>query len=302
MKRILLFIAALFVFPDCRAQSVVVDYFGQKPPGEIPIKFAPGIISKENRYELMSAFSANGKEFCFTVTNEQWSHFEIWYSKFELNKWSAPKVIPFLPSSGAFGPVFSPDGASIFFSSANWVTHPSTIWYSTRKKSGWGGPVKLPAPVNSVADQWQFSIAKDGTLLFTSNRPGGKGGYDLYMAERVNGKYDSAVNVTALNSAKDEYSAFIAPDKSYIIFSSQRNGGYGWDDLYISFRKKDKTWSPPITLGPRINTTHAEFSTQVSPDGKYLFYSKWDVKNKWSDIYWVRIDKCIERLKKQSRL
>ena len=95
-------------------------------------------------------------------------------------------------------------------------------------------------------------------------------------------------------------SAFIAKDKSYIIYSSQRTGGYGWDDLYISFRKKAGGWTTPINLGPTINTIHAEFSPQVTPDGRFLLYSKWDKKNKWSDIYWVRIDKIIIRLKKQA--
>jgi len=300
IKRLLILIVASSISHVGYAQSLSGDYLGQKPPGESPEKFAPGIISRDDRYELMSAFSPDGKEFCFTVTNEQWSHFEIWYTKNESGKWTEPKILPFLPASGGFGPVFSPDNKTIYFSASNWVTHPSTIWYSNRKNDSWSAPVKMDVPVNSKGDQWQFSMAKDNTLIFTSNRQGGTGSYDLYISEPVNNKYTSVANLTGLNSPADEYSAFIAPDKSYIIFSSQRKGTFGWDDLYITFRQKNKTWTKPVNLGPEINTIHAEFAPHVSPDGKYLFYSKWDVKNKWSDIYWVRFDKRLAGLKKEA--
>ncbi len=300
MKRTALLLTILCLYKIGQSQqSAAIDYFGQKPPGELPEKFAPGIISKENRYELMAAFSPDGKEFCFTVTNEHWSHFEIWSAKYEAGKWSEPKIMPFLTPAGGFGPVFSDGNRKLFFTSGDWVHHPSTIWYSMRNGTGWTVASKLDTPVNSKADQWQFSMAGDGTLVFTSDRPGGKGGYDIYLAEPVNHQYLTVSNIAELNSPADEYSAFIAPDKSYIIFSSQRKGGNGWDDLYISFRQKNKEWTKPISLGPRINSIHAEFAPQVSPDGKYLLYSQWDKHNKWSDIYWVRIDKMIIRLKRQ---
>jgi Tol biopolymer transport system component len=298
MKRTAILLSIVFMYKMGQAQ-LAIDYFGQKPPEGSPEKFAPGLISKENRYQLMAAFSPDGKEFCFTVTNEHWSHFEIWDTKYNAGKWTEPKVMPFLTSAGGFGPVFSAGKRKLFFTSGNWVTHPSTIWYSLRNKDGWNAAVKLDTPVNSAADQWQFSMADDGTLVFASDRPGGKGGYDIYIAEPVDHQYPIVTNIGALNSPADEYSAFIAPDKSYIIFSSQRAGGYGWDDLYISFRQRNKNWTKPINLGSRINTIHAEFSPQVSPDGKYLLYSKWDKHNKWSDIYWVRIDNLIIRLKRQ---
>ena len=246
----------------------------------------------------MTAFSNDGKEFCFSVTDKEWSHFEIWYTKYDSNKWSEPQIIQ-LGSTGGFGPVFSPGDDTLFFSAGHWGKPPTAdICFSKRTQTDWGEPVKLNAPINLEPDQWQCSVAKDGTFLFCSKRPGGKGNYDIYISEPINNKYTDVRNLEALNSPADEYSAFIAPDKSYIIFSSQRKGGYGWDDLYISFRTGKDNWSNPVNLGPEINTKHAEFSPQVTPDGKYLIYSKWDINNNWSDIYWVRIDNLIVSLKK----
>ena len=300
MKSMILLLITLSLYGTTHSQSAAMDYFGQKPPGESPVKFAPGIISKDDRYELMSAFSSDGKTFCFTVTNEHWSHFEIWGTRYDSGRWSKPKVMPFLTNAGGLAPVFSAGNNKLFFTYGNWVNHPSTIWYSVKKGAGWSTANKLDSPVNTGSNQWQSSMADDGTLVFASSRPGGKGGYDLYIAEPAGDRYPRVINIAELNSPEDEYSAFIAPDKTYIIFSSQRHGGYGWDDLYISFSRKDNTWTTPINLGPQINTIHAEFSPHVTPDGKYLLFSKWDKHNKWSDIYWTRIDKLIVRLKRQA--
>jgi hypothetical protein len=298
MKNTCLFLVAAVLVLPALSQSLTTTYFGQEPPGDTPRLFAPGFISREGRYELMAAYAPDGKEFCFTVTNEHWSHFEIWHTLFDGQKWSEPAILPFSANMQCFGPAFAADNSRLFFSSANWVTHPATIWYSNRLPGGWSSPVKADSLINAGADQWQCTVAGDGTLVFDSKRQGGKGEYDLYMVEPGGGPG----NLSALNSPADEYSAFIAPDKSYIIFSSQRTGGYGWDDLYIAFQKKDGGWTQPVNLGPEINTVHAEFSPQVTPDGHFLIYSKWDAKNKWSDIYWVRIDGIIKRLRKEGLL
>lgn len=271
-------------------------YLGQEPPGRTPEIFAPGIVSREDRYELMSAFSPNGKEFCFTVTKRKWSDFKVWCTKYELKQWSEFKLLPLSLSMSGFGPVYSPSGDSLYFSSPDWYTTPTNIFYCVRTKTSWGKPFKFNVSVNSDYNEWQFSMAKDKTIVFTSNRPGGKGDYDLYISEMGINKYKDPVNLENLNSEEDEYSVFIAPGKDYIIFSSQRKDGYGWDDLFISFRTKDESWTDPINFGPTINTEHAEFAPHISPDGEYLFFSKWDINSDWSDIYWVDA-KIVEELK-----
>lgn len=295
IKCILLIMACVFAIQS-NAQTSSIDYFGQVPPDSIPVKFAPGIISKDNRYELMTAFSNDGKEFWFTVTNKLWTHFDIWHTKYDSNKWSEPQIMPL--DSGGFGPVFSKDDNRLFFSTGQWLQPPvGFIWSCKKTQTGWSKPEKLEAPINVGPDQWQCSIAKDGTFFFCSRRPGGKGDFDIYCSESEDNTYQNVTNLEILNSNEDEYSAFIAPDKSYIIFSSQRAGSYGWDDLYISFRKKDGAWSHPVNMGTGINTVNAEYSPYVTSDGKYLIYSVWEKNGLWGDIYWVRVDTLIKRFK-----
>jgi Tol biopolymer transport system component len=81
---------------------------------------------------------------------------------------------------------------------------------------------------------------------------------------------------------------FAARDGSYVIFESQRPGGYGQSDLYISYNE-DGVWTAPLNLGPVINTTQIEDNPFVSPDGKYLFFNRRTAPSTMvqTDIWWV---------------
>ena len=94
-------------------------------------------------------------------------------------------------------------------------------------------------------------LTKDGTMYFFSNRKGGFGKSDIYHSRLENGEYKVVKNLSSpVNSEFSDYDSFIAPDESYLIFSSDRPGGYGkYNDIYITFRKKDGTWTEPKNLG-----------------------------------------------------
>ena len=77
-----------------------------------------------------------------------------------------------------------------------------------------------------------------------------------------------------------------APDESYVIFSSNRSGGYGGNDIYISFRKTDGTWTKAINLGPEINNNDMQLWPYVSPDGKFLFYINLEDRGN-GEVYWL---------------
>ena len=96
-----------------------------------------------------------------------------------------------------------------------------------------------------------------------------------------------------INTEHDEYDLFIAPDESYLIFSSDRPGGFGNVDLYISYKKGDGTWTEPKNMGRNINSGGAVFPS-VTDDGRFLFFQSRRGGN--GDIYWVDA-KIIEELK-----
>ena len=75
-----------------------------------------------------------------------------------------------------------------------------------------------------------------------------------------------------INTGKWTGHPFIAPDESYIIWDSERAGGYGASDLYISFRQEDGSWGSAINMGADINTEYEDAYGSVTADGNYFFY------------------------------
>jgi len=92
---------------------------------------------------------------------------------------------------------------------------------------------------------------------------------------------------------------FIAPDESYLVWNSEREGGYGKSDLYISFRQDDGSWGDAANMGPRVNSNKIELNGNVTPDGKFLMFDRIDsIRDGYIDIdvYWVDAQ-IIEDLK-----
>jgi hypothetical protein len=136
-------------------------------------------------------------------------------------------------------------------------------------------------------------VVADGSLYFTSDRAGGLGGRDVYRAQRLaDGSFAEPVNLgSPVNSEGGEGDTFVAPDESYLIVTSRRPGGIGRGDLYVSFRREGGGWGEPIHLGDGINTDQTEFCPMVTPDGKYLFFTRrwganWEEATA-ADVFWV---------------
>ena len=140
------------------------------------------------------------------------------------------------------------------------------------------------------------TLAEKGTLYFMSTRPGGQGQADLYRSVWKDGRFGSPENLgSPVNTADYESSPFIAPDESYLLFASDKPGGYGLSDLYVSFRNPDGAWGEPVNLGPTINEKGTVTRRpSVSPDGRFLFFLSG--KTGRGDVYWVN-SKVIHRLK-----
>jgi hypothetical protein len=133
------------------------------------------------------------------------------------------------------------------------------------------------------------TVARNGNLYFHAVYPRGEGEADIYCAEYIDGKYIAPKKLSnAINTKWGESNAFIAPDESYIIFGSRRPGGFGAGDLYISFRTDSGEWTKAVNMGNVINTSFSEYCPSVSPDGKYLFFTRIVGTNpRQGDIFWV---------------
>lgn len=140
-------------------------------------------------------------------------------------------------------------------------------------------PKKLSAEINSSQLETSGTWSNDGTtLIFSSNREGGFGGLDLYMAKRLpDGSFAEPINLGgALNTDLDEDFPILSSDGLTMTFSSQGHSSIGGFDVFTSlWDSTRKAWSPPVNLGYPINTSGDEVSFWLSQDGAHGYMSAW---------------------------
>jgi ankyrin repeat protein len=253
-------------------------YLGQEEPAEVPRLFAPGIVSTESWEHGAPAFSPLGVEIYWTPSFQSQR-----YTRLSGGRWTVPGPSPLRERYGAANPVFSNDGSKLYFHSTSTMAggdeiRDADLWLVERSGADWSEPRNLGPNVNSDADDRFASLTRDGTLYFTS-------GYDLYRAEYADGRYAARRRLPdGVNTDDIEMSPCISPDESFLVFESNRPGGFSEMELYVTFREQDGSWSSPKNMGSSINTGGSRFPG-LSPDGKFLFFTS--TRNGNSDVYWV---------------
>ena len=288
MKKIIIVAFLIFSnFIHSQTDKISIDYFGQILPDTIPVIFAPGIICLDNRFEARGAFSPDGKSFYFTITNEDFTSQKILFCEYLNNSWTKPDTASFSKAFNNHEPFISFDGQKLFFTSdRDKQTKENTrdLFFVNKLRNGWSEPVKLDTPINSGYTEYFFSQSKNGTIYFASNRPGGNAVFDIYFIKPENGKYVKLNNIGSPINFGYAADPCIAPDESYMIFTSARKADADNVDLYISFNNNG-IWSEPVKMENQINTKANEYSPFLSPDGKYLFFVRHDGQK--GDIYWI---------------
>lgn len=243
--------------------------FGQPLPGTTPALLGPGSLST-GAHDLAARFAPD-LQICDVMRSGPDWHTAIVRFRREGAGWKEAGLAP-IPFPGPVSyPCVSPDGQTLVFDGAEGGA--PDLWKSKRRGEGWDAPVRLGPDVNSPAVEMHASLAASGTLYFSSNRPGGHGGFDLYRCVRRGDGYGPAENLgPAVNSGDFDAHPWVAPDESFLLFDSRRPGGQGGNDLYVSFRQADGTWTPAQNLGPGINTAAGEMRPCVPPGGRVLVF------------------------------
>ncbi len=186
--------------------------------------------------------------------------------------------------------IISADDLAIFFTAWPWPDGYGDfdIWFSRRasKNADWGTPVNLGQTINTSSLEWHPSITADGLeLYFDSNRPGGQGSWDLWVAKRdsTQGPWGTPVNLgPVINSSIFEESSSISGDGLTLLWNSKRPGGYGDSDIWMTTRgTRDEPWGEPVNIGPAINTELLESNAIISADDLAIFFTAWP----WPDGY-----------------
>jgi hypothetical protein len=140
----------------------------------------------------------------------------------------------------------------------------------------WQVAEKYGEGINSANLEPSASLSADGNkIYFSSNRPGGYGGLDIYRAVKFpDGKWSLPQNLgPAINTEAHEDAPFIYPDDKTLYFSSQAHETMGGYDIFKSEVDENGAWSKPKNLGYPINTTDDDRYFVLSADGRRGYYS-----------------------------
>ena len=258
--------------------SVTGPWLGQEPPGTEPTLFLATALAERD-----TAWTPDGKQ--------------LFYSLYERNRgviltrsegpdgWTEPVFAVFSSEYSELEPFITHDGAWLYFVSKRPLlgeTEPGEwdIWRLPRTETGWGDPEILPEPVNNEHKEFYPSLTTSGDLYFTSDRPGGLGGEDIWWAEWTGDSWAEPENLgPAVNSPGPEFNSLIAPDGSWLIFGTMREGDVGGGDMHIAFRGPDGEFLPAVNMGEPVNSTAIDYCPALSPDGSILFFSSSRVPN-----------------------
>ncbi len=257
-----------------------------------PQNLGPGVNSPSADYGI--SFSADSLELYFSSTRPGGfgggaMGTDLWVSTRASidDPWGPPVNLgPAVNgTTDEISPSISPDGLILYFSD-EWggPARPGgvggyDIWMARRasRSAPWGTAVNVGAPIDTPANDITPMLSADGlTLIFASDRAGGQGNYDVWMSTRttVQDEWGGPVNLGGVvNSASGDLEPSLSPDKRAVVFASQRAGGYGDWDLWMTTRKtQSDAWSPPVNLGPRINSEWHEGQPVISADGRMLYF------------------------------
>ncbi|HPG38882.1 MAG TPA: SBBP repeat-containing protein [bacterium] len=259
-----------------------IDYLGQTPPDDAPVIFAPGIVSVNGRYEYGLSVAPDGNEIFFTADSPGDGLTVI---KRTDGQWGVPVTANLRGNnSWEFEAFFTANGNKLYFTSD--TSNLSKFWCAEKNINGWGKSEYLDSPVNNTSVMW-CTFTVDETMYYGNNSD-----FKIHRAGLVDGNYSDIENL-GFNGTHPS----VSPDESFFLFNSSQYGGQGKNDILVVFKQEDGSWSSPINLGDKINTGYGETCASLSPDGKYIFFSRYNEPGEKSNIYWVS-SAVIDSLKK----
>jgi hypothetical protein len=267
---------------------------------------------------------------------------KLYTSRYVDGRWTEPVLVESTYGHRVDWPHVSPDGERLFLSYAKphdgrpTFDPPVTdfdLWMATRKTGAPGDTVSF-TPFRPITESPDLNRVRtpdvagrgyvhnetgarqtlSGDLYFWTERlDDGGGRRDLYLARETGPKNDGVWAAPVLlpppiNTPAKESGLAVDPNGRWIIFASERPGGQGGHDLYVSFRTDadpatSDGWTAPRNLGPAVNSPQDEVVPEVSPDGRLLFFTSrrpipgldlqtdvdGDLDYVWN-VYWVGLD------------
>lgn len=290
----------LFIVACQNSKKSNLALLSSQIPTDIPLVFAPDIISIDNHVSGSITFSPDMTELFFNRRKPDESH-NLYTMKLIDGKWSKPKPASFSTNKKNldFHSRFTPKGNRLYFGSTRPVTDSLMTsntrrrlhqWYIEKNENGfWSEPILMGQPFIDNYIMGAVPSEKGNLYFFASGKGPGAEDEGIYYAINQNGQYASIERMGDVinTNGKSIAHPYIAPDESYLIYDSEKATEPNNGDLFISFNQNG-SWTESYSLGPKINTKISEGTATISPDGKYLFFSRGEEKvREDGSTYWV---------------
>ncbi|MCC6690467.1 MAG: OmpA family protein [Bacteroidia bacterium] len=206
-----------------------------------------------------------------------------------------------------YSAVVSADESSLFFTSRRPGTtgggidpadgkYYEDIYFCTKKDSAWTPSENIGFPINSFTNDATIGVSVDGQRLLIYRDDNGDG--NIYTSQLKGGSWTTPAKMSEnINTQLWEPSASISADGTRLYFASNREGGFGGRDIYMSKQLPNGQWSKAVNLGPTINTKYDEDAPFIHPDGVTLFFSSMGHKSMGGfDIFFCTINNETDKV------
>ncbi len=255
-------------------KDVLIENLGEAVNTKDP-EYVPLITSDESMLIFTSrrANSTGGKLDPYNKYFE-----DIYVSYNHNNTWT--KAVPISPyintdlHNACVG--LSPEGNILIIFNTDKTLVSGDLYWSEFDGKTWSKPIKYDESINSSSVESSAAFAPDGkTIYFSSDRPGGFGGKDLYRTIKFpDGTWSLPANLgNTINTMYDDDAPFVHPNGATLYFSSKGHNTMGDYDIFASELDTGGVWSAPENVGYPINTTYDDVFFSVSADGKTGYYS-----------------------------
>ena len=238
--------------------------------------FAEGKYQEALNYTVMYLPFITSKDRYFSLATSIKNNCEFALEKIENPLDFKPRPLPYPINQfkQQYFPVLSADQASLFFIKRD---NDEQIYVANRQEGdSWSAPLPIDSAITSEYNEGTCSVSADGrTMVFTScMRPDGSGSYDLYITHKTGDNWSVPKNIgRPINSSAWDSQPALTADGKTLYYVSNRKGGIGKRDIWISHINEEGNWSHPRNLGPNINTRSDDISPFIHVNEQTLFFA-----------------------------